>query len=433
MKSALLALTLCLATSALAQPAPPPAPPRVIALKAARLFDGTSDRVVNDAVIVIEGTRIQSLGGPVPAGAQVIDLGDVTLLPGFIDAHTHLSFESGENYYREQFEGLMRHPAEQALLATTYARRTIEAGVTTVRDVGSSDYVDISLRNAIAAGHIVGPRMLVAVHAISATGGHGDSDAIPPARGVPQTGPLDGICNGADQCRAAVRYQIKYGADVIKAMPSGGVLSLSDPVENPQLTRDEMNAIVEEAHLWGRKVAAHCHGDAAAKIAIAAGVDSIEHGTFLQPGTLAAMRDKGIYLVPTLLAAETIKARLDTLPASISTKAKAAIASRDTLFRNALKSGVKIAFGTDSAVSRHGVNAREFALMTSLGMPPAAALRTTANSATLLGLETSIGTLAAGKFADIVAVPGNPLTDITATERVSFVMKEGTIVKGATR
>jgi imidazolonepropionase-like amidohydrolase len=226
-----------------------------------------------------------------------------------------------------------------------------------------------------------------------------------------------------------VRYQIKYGADVIKVMPSGGVLSLSDPVDTPQLTRDEMNAVVEEAHLWGRKVAAHCHGDAAAKISIAAGVDSIEHGTFLQPDTLAVMRDKGIYLVPTLMAAESIKPRLDSFPASIANKARAAIASRDTLFRNALKAGVKIAFGTDSAVSRHGLNAHEFALMTSLGMSPAAALRTTANSAALLGMADSIGTLTAGKFADIVAVPGNPLTDITATERVSFVMKDGAIVK----
>ena len=420
MRSALLAL--CLATSALAQP-------HVVALKAARLFDGTSNDVVQNAVVVIEGTKIQSIGGPVPANAEVIDLGDVTLLPGFIDAHTHLSFESGENFYREYFEGLMRHPAEQALLASVYARRTIEAGVTTVRDVGSTQYIDVSLRNAINNGLIVGPRMLVAVHAIGATGGHGDSDAIPPSRGVPQSGPIDGICNGADECRAAVRYQIKYGADVIKVMPSGGVLSLSDPVDTPQLTRDEMNAVVEEAHLWGRKVAAHCHGDAAAKIAISAGVDSIEHGTFLKPDTLALMRDKGIYLVPTLIASESIKPRLDAFPAAIANKARAAIAARDTLFHNAMQAGVKIAFGTDSAVSRHGMNAHEFALMTSLGMSPAAALRTTANSAALLGLADRIGTLAAGKLADIVAVPGNPLTDITATERVSFVMKEGTIVK----
>jgi imidazolonepropionase-like amidohydrolase len=426
MKTVAFALSLLLAFSAVAQPA---APPRVMVLKAARLFDGTSNDVVKDAVIVVEGTRIRSIGGVVPAGAEVIDLGDVTLLPGFIDAHTHLSFESGENYYREYFEGLMRHPAEQALRATVFARRTIEAGVTTVRDVGSSEYIDVSLRNAIAAGAIVGPRMLVAVHAISATGGHGDSDAYPPTVGIAQRGPIDGICNGADECRAAVRYQIKYGADVIKAMPSGGVLSLSDPVDTPQLTREEMNAIVDEAHQWGRRVAAHCHGDAAAKIAIAAGVDSIEHGTFLQPDTLALMREKGVYLVPTLLAAESIKPRLDTFPQSIATKARAAIAGRDALFRNALKAGVKIAFGTDSAVSRHGQNAHEFALMTSLGMSPAAALRTTATSAALLGVDDRVGTLAAGKLADIVAVPGNPLNDITATERVSFVMKEGTIVK----
>ena len=424
MKSALLVLLLS------AMPAPTQSlNAQPIALKAARLFDGTSDRVITNAVVIVEGSRIQSIGGAIPANAQVIDLGDVTLLPGFIDAHTHLSFEGGDNYYRDYFEGLMRHPAEQALLATTYARKTVEAGVTTVRDVGSSDYIDIALRNAIANGTIVGPRMLVSVRAISATGGHGDADAIPPARNVPQLGPIDGICNGADACRAAVRYQIKYGADVIKAMPSGGVLSLNDPVDTPQLTREEMNAIVDEAHQWGRKVAAHCHGDAAAKIAIAAGVDSIEHGTFLQPDTLALMRDKGIYLVPTLLAGETVKGKLDAFPASIATKARAAIASRDTLFRNALKSGVKIAFGTDSAVSPHGINAREFAIMTSLGMPAAAALRTTANSAALLGIDDRVGTIAAGKLADIIAVPGNPLTDITATERVSFVMKEGKIVK----
>lgn len=422
MKNAVLALSLCLAFGASAQS-------RVIALKAARLFDGTSNEVVKNVVIVIDGARIASINGSVPNGAEVIDLGDVTLLPGFIDAHTHLSFEGGENYYRDYFDSLMRHPAEQALLASTFARRTVEAGVTTVRDVGSSEYIDVSLRNAINQGLIAGPRMLVAVHAIGATGGHGDSDAYPPARGIPQNGPIDGICNGADECRAAVRYQIKYGADVIKVMPSGGVLSLSDPVDTPQLTADEMNAIVEEAHLWKRKVAAHCHGDAAAKIAIAAGVDSIEHGTFLQPDTLASMREKGIYLVPTLMAAESIKPRLDAFPQSIADKARTAIASRDMLFRNALKAGVKIAFGTDSAVSRHGQNAHEFALMASLGMSPAAALRTTANAAALLGVDDRVGTIAVGKLADIVAVPGNPLTDITATERVSFVMKEGKIVK----
>lgn len=401
---------------------------RVIVLKAARLFDGASNDVVTNAVVVVEGTRIRAVGGPVPAGAEVIDLGDVTLLPGFIDAHTHLSFESGENYYRDAFEGLRRHQGEQALLASTYARRTLDAGVTTVRDLASSEYIDVSLRNGIHNGYVPGPRMLVAVHPIGATGGHADSDALPPSRGVPEQGPVQGICSGADECRSAVRYQVKFGADVIKVMMSGGVLSLSDSVDLPQLTREEIAAIVSEARQWGKKVAAHCHGDAAAKTAIAAGVDSIEHGTFLQPDTLALMREKGTYLVPTLMAAESVKGRLDAMPQSIATKARAAIGARDATFRNALKAGVKIAFGTDSAVSRHGLNAREFALMTSLGMSPADALRTTAHSAALLGLD-DVGTIAPGKMADIVAVPGNPLKDITVTERVSFVMREGSIVK----
>ena len=420
MKFAVLAL--CLSLTAFAQE-------RVIALKAARMFDGTSNEVTANAVVIVEGTRIRAVGAPIPQNAQVIDLGDVTLLPGFIDAHTHLTGEAGENYYRDYFEGLMRHPGEQTLLASTFARKTLEAGVTTVRDVGSSDHIDVSLRNGINNGYVIGPRMLVAVHAIGATGGHGDSDAYPPARGIPQPGVMQGICSGADECRSAVRHQIKFGADVIKVMMSGGVLSLADSVDLPQMTRAEIEAVVSEAHQWGKKVAAHCHGDAAARVAVAAGVDSIEHGTFLQPETLAMMREKGTYLVPTLMAGESVKTRLDTLPPPIATKARAAIASRDTLFRNALKSGVKIAFGTDSAVSRHGQNAHEFTLMTSLGMPPAAALRTTANSAALLGMDDRIGTIAAGKLADLVAVPGNPLSDITATERVVFVMKDGAVVK----
>src|SRR5258708_21346849 len=203
--------------------------PKTIVLKAARIFDGTSDAVTANGVIVIEGNHIKSIGGAVPANAQVIDLGDVTLLPGLIDSHVHLTEENGDNYYLQYFQNMMRQPAEQAILATTFARKTIDAGFTTVRNVGASDYVDVGLRNAINNGWVVGPRMLVAVHAISATGGHGDSDPIPPSKGFPSLGPIDGVCNGPAECRAAVRYQIKYGADVIKFMPSGGVLSLSDP------------------------------------------------------------------------------------------------------------------------------------------------------------------------------------------------------------
>ncbi len=408
------------------------APQRPIALKAARLFDGTSDIVVRNAVVIIDGKRISAVGAnaSIPPNAQMIDLGDVTLLPGFIDAHVHLTEEMGDNFYFDFFTQVMRQPAEQALLATIYARKTIDAGFTTVRNVGANDYVDVGLRNAINNGWVVGPRMLVSVHAIGATGGHGDGDPIPPARGYQQHGPMQGVCNGVGACREAVRYQIKYGADVIKFMPSGGVLSLSDPVDAPELSQDEMNAIVEEAHHWGRKVAAHCHGDTAARMAVQAGVDSIEHGSFLKPETLTIMRDKGIYLVPTLLAGEYTGGRTEKFPPPIAAKAKAALGARSEMFRNALKAGVKIAFGTDSAVSPHGLNAREFALMTGLGMSPAAALRSaTSVNAALLGVDDRVGTITPGKLADIVAVPGNPLDDIRQTEHVVFVMKEGQIVK----
>lgn len=425
MKRTLIALLL-LAGSAYAQQ------PRTIALKAARLFDGNAETMIRNPVVVIDGKRIASVGAVVPPDAQVIDLGDATLMPGFIDAHVHLTAESGSNWYLDFFQNLMRQPAEQALLATTYARKTIDAGFTTVRNVGGWDYVDVGLRNAINNGWVIGPRMLVSVYAIGATGGHGDGDPIPPARGYEQLGPLQGVCNGTGECRQAVRYQIKYGADVIKLMPSGGVLSLSDPVDAPELSQEEMNAIVEEAHHWGRKVAAHSHGDTAARMAVQAGADSIEHGSFIKPETLNLMRDKGVYLVPTLMAGEWVMRQIDKFPAPIATKGRAAVAARSEMFRNALKSGVKIAFGTDCAVSPHGLNAQEFALMTGMGMSPAAALRSaTSSAATLLGIDDRLGTIAAGKLADIIAVPGNPFDDIRQTEKVFFVMKEGQVVKNA--
>jgi len=402
-----------------------------IVLKAARVFTSTAERPLAPGMVVVEGNQIVRVGQDlaVPPGAQVIDLGDATLLPGFIDAHVHMSMEMSDDWYRDFYQGALRFPTEQALYAAMYARKTLEAGFTTVRDVGSSEYIALGLRNAINAGIAEGPRMLIANNAIGATGGHADEAPFPPDR-IKPSGPIDGICNGPEECRAAVRYQIKYGADLIKFMPSGGVLSLSDPVDVPELTQEEMDAIVSEAHAWHRKVAAHCHGDAAAKMAIKAGVDSIEHGTFLQDDTMKLMKEKGVYLVPTLFAGDWVGEKADRFPPAIAAKARAATAQIQTMFQHAVKIGVKVAFGTDSAVEPHGLDAREFALMVKNGMTPAAALlAATANGAALLGLADTIGTLEPGKVADLVAVPGDPLKDIRATEKVSFVMQGGRIVK----
>jgi imidazolonepropionase-like amidohydrolase len=408
--------------------------PAPIVLKAARVFTSTSERPLAPGMVIVSGDRITQVGAnlAVPPGAQVIDLGDATLLPGFIDAHVHLAMEFGDDYYRDFYQGALRFPAEQALYAASYARKTVEAGFTTVRDVGASDFVALGLRNAINAGITEGPRMLVANHGIGSTGGHADEAPFPPDR-VKPAGTIEGICNGPAQCREAVRYQIKYGADVIKCMPSGGVLSLSDPVDVPELTQEEMNAIVSEAHAWHRKVAAHCHGDEAAKIAIAAGVDSIEHGSFLKDDTLRLMKEKGVYLVPTLFAGFWVGEKADRFPPPIAVKARAASAQMQSMFQRAVKIGVKVAFGTDSAVEPHGLDAREFALMVKNGMTPAQALiSATASGADLLGLADQIGTIETGKLADLVAVPGDPLQDVRQTEKVTFVMQGGRVIKNQT-
>jgi imidazolonepropionase-like amidohydrolase len=403
-----------------------------IVLEAARVFTATSDHPLAPGMVIVQGERIAQVGQhlTVPAGARVVDLGDATLLPGFIDAHVHMSAEMGENWYLDFYHGMLRFPTEQALYAAKYARAMLAAGFTTVRDLGSSDWIALGLRNAINAGVAEGPRMLIANNAIGSTGGHADQAPFPPQLVTP-AGPIDGTCNGADECRAAVRYQIKYGADVIKFMPSGGVLSLSDPVDVPELSQEEMNAIVSEAHAWHRKVAAHCHGDAAAKMAIAAGVDSIEHGTFLADDTLREMKDKGVYLVPTLFAGEWVGEKADHYPPAIAAKARAAAAQAQQMFQHAVAIGVKVAFGTDAAVEPHGLGAREFSLMVRNGMTPATALlAATAGGSDLLGLGSELGTLEPGKLADLVAVPGDPLADVRQTEKVSFVMKGGEIVRG---
>ena len=408
------------------------APPRPIVLKAAHLFDSVSGKSIDHGVVIVLDKKIQAVGSNLatPDGAQVIDLGDATLLPGFIDAHVHMSAESEDNWYQEWHEGLIRFPAEQALYGAHYAKVTLEAGVTTVRDLGSSDYISLGLRNAINAGMIPGPRMLIANYAIGSTGGHADQDPVPLQR-IAAAGPDKGVCNGPDECRAAVRYQLKFGADVIKFMPSGGVLSLSDPVDVPELTQEEMNAIVSEAHAWKRKVAAHCHGDRAAKMALAAGVDSIEHGSFLEDDTLQEMKKRHVYLVATLFAGVWVNQKVNNFPPAIADKARAAAAHAQQMFQHAVRIGVPIAMGTDAAVEPHGRNAREFSLMVTNGLTPAQALMAgTANGADLLGIADQTGTLQPGKDADIVAVTGDPLSRIDATEHPVFVMKQGVVYVG---
>ncbi|MBL8265736.1 metal-dependent hydrolase family protein [Steroidobacter sp.] len=400
-----------------------------VVLKAAYLFDSKSGTLSNGGTVVVEGNKIKAIGaGSVPANAKVIDLGDATLLPGFIDAHTHITSEIQADYYKGFHTDMYRFAPEQSHYAAVYAKRTLEAGFTTIRNLGAGEFVDVGLRNAVNVDVTPGPTILTAVHAIGSTGGHCDQGPFPPDRVAP-LGVMDGVCNGADECRTAVRYQLKWGADVIKICSSGGVLSEADPVDVPQLTPAELTAIVSETHAWKRKVAAHSHGDLAARQAVEAGVDSIEHGSFLTDETLKLMKAKGTYLVPTRLAVYWVNQMADKYPPAIAAKARATLTEHEKVFRKALQLGVPIALGTDSGVSPHGMNAKEFALLVDIGMQPAAALISgTRESAKLLGIGNEVGTLEAGKLADIVAVKGNVLANIASTEKPVFVMKHGHVV-----
>jgi imidazolonepropionase-like amidohydrolase len=407
---------------------------KIVVLKAARMFDGKSDRIITPGVIVVITNKIVGIGPSafIPPNAEIIDLGDATLMPGFMDAHVHLTEEATKDWKQDQLDALQKPIAELALDATVYARNTLMAGFTTVRNLGAEHQIDVGLRNAIRDGKIVGPRMLVSVYAIGATGGHCDDGGF--RQGLfPETTPSQGVINGPDEARKAVRLMHKYGADVIKTCATGGVLSLTDDVDTPQLTQAELDALVDEAHALRRKAAAHAHGATGAKRAIRAHIDSIEHGSFLDDEALDLMKVRGTVLVPTLSAPAGIIEQLDKglfMPPPIAAKARAAAAAVDKTFQKALAKGVKIALGTDSGVTPHGQNAREFGLMVKLGMAPAEALKAgTSYDAELLGVADNLGTLVIGKLADVVAVPGDPIADISATQKVFFVMKEGVVYR----
>jgi len=408
-----------------------PATETVTVLRAARLYDGKSDTVVSPGVVVVTSGTILAAGprAEIPSGARLVDLGDATLLPGLMDAHTHLSFESSLDWRQDQLDSLKKPIPELAIDATEYARRTLLAGFTTVRDVGSSDLIDVGLRNAIEAGKIPGPHMLVAVNAIGARGGHCDPTGGFRPELLKEPGPEQGVANGPDQIRAAVRFSAKHGADVIKTCATGGVLSEADRVDSPQLTQAELDALVDEAHALGRKTAAHAHGAEGAKRAIRAGIDSIEHGSFLDDEAFDLMRRKGTYFVPTPLPCIMERLRAARAPANILEKAAAADGRAQETLKRAIARNLRIAFGSDAAVCPHGSQLNQFAIFVRQGMKPLAAIRTaTSVDAALLGVPDR-GTLEAGKVADVVAVPGDPSRDIAVMERLFFVMKGGTVIR----
>lgn len=363
-------------------------------------------------------------------GADTIDLRDRFVMPGLIDCHTHITHEMAKG--ARLSNAVLKSEADTTINATVYATRTLMAGFTTIRNVGSSGDVAFALRDAINAGTIPGPRILAAGHSITPTGGHGDSTHGFREGLFEMPGAYQGVADGPDACRKAVRAQVKRGSDVIKITATGGVLSRTNAGTGQQLFDDELVAIVEAAHALGRKVAAHAHGVEGINAALRAGVDSIEHGSFLDAESISLFKNNGAYVVPTLLAGETVAtiAREDPdyfIPA-VRAKALAVGPEMMSHFRGAVEGGVNIAFGTDSGVSKHGENAREFELMVEAGMTPEAALAAaTVAAAELCGLGEEIGSLESGKAADIVAIEGNPLEDISAMWDVVFVMKGGVV------
>jgi len=433
MKTALLAF--CLPALALAQaPTNPVAGTGTVVLKAARVIDGTGAAPIQNGAVVIADDKIVAVGPAatvrVPAGARTVDLGNATLMPGFIDAHTHvigrtLGDPAGDDADVRDVDSF------GAILSTVNVRNTLMAGFTSIRNVGSPHFDDIAIRKAINEGWVIGPRMQTGAHSLGITGGHCDENGFKP--GLADGDFKTGIADGPDQIRAAVRYQVKYGADVIKTCATGGVLSEGDAVGTTQYNFDELKAMVDEASKLERKVAAHAHGAEGIKIATRAGVASIEHGSFLDDEGARLMAEKGTYLVPTLSAGEAVEraAKNGVLKGLRAEKALAAAQAMRHAVKIAIQHKVPIALGTDAGVGPHGANGHEFTLMVEWGgmTPMQAIVAGTSSAAKLLGWDRTVGTLTAGKWADVVAVPGDPIADIKAMEKPVFVMKNGVIYK----
>jgi imidazolonepropionase-like amidohydrolase len=397
------------------------------------LIDGTSSTVRTNVSIVVEGDRIREVkdGRITIAGAEPVDLSDSTVMPGLIDCHTHLTMQIGKDTGNPLL-AMARRDSDMALTASVYARRTLLAGFTTVRDVGASGFVDISLRDAIAAGTIPGPRMFVATRALSITGGHGDIGGVREDL-LPEPDWRNGIVNSPEDGIRAVRYNAKYGANLIKIAATGGVLSLADASLEQHFSFEEMKAICDAAKLLGLKVAAHAHGAAGIKAALRAGVASIEHGSYTDDEAISLFKQHDAYLVATIIAGKTVESAAKTpgfFPPTIAQKALKAGPLIQQAFGRAYRGGVKIAFGTDAGVYPHGQNAKEFEYMVEAGMKPIEAiLSATRGGADLLDQSASIGSVQPGRFADIVAVKGDPLADIKLLQNINFVMKAGKVYK----
>jgi imidazolonepropionase-like amidohydrolase len=415
---------LLLAALALAGAAPKPAPARK-AVKAAAMLDVVAGRIVDNPVVLIEGDRITAVGPglAIPKGSEVFDLGDVTILPGLIDCHTHVT-----TTYKFLLEG---GPMQDAVTSAARAKLTLDAGFTTVRDLWAKDFTDVALRDAIERGDVDGPRMLVATLAIGSTGGHNeDVEGLSPTVRV---GGESGIADGVDGVRKLARYEIKYGADVLKIMATEGGGEGKNVPNETQFSLEEMKAIVEEGHRYGKKVAAHAHGMDGIKTAIRAGVDSVEHGTLLDDEGVRMLKEKGVFLVPTgAIWVEEEEAEPDAAPAWRKEREAGFRRGSEEGFRKAVAAGVKIAMGSDSSVLPHGQNAKEIVWMATHGMTPLQAIRAaTVDAAELLGWSDRVGSIAPGKYADVIAVRGNPLRDVTTLERVAWVMKGGVVYKDA--